>query len=353
MITNIRLQHFRSYEDAAFNFDPGVTIIVGPNASGKTNLLEAILFISRGMSYRAKDSELIHFGSAWARLDADTDEGPRVVKLMSEPQSAKTFEIHDQVVTRLHPSKMLPVVVFEPNHLLLLHGSPDMRRSFMDDLIEQSSVGFSTLRRHYKRVLSQRNALLKKNPKDLREQLFVWNLRLSELGGQIVRERMALIDLFSKRLPGLYSNLAGSQNVISLAYQSRCNPDSYESQLLHKLETSIDMDVIRGFTAYGPHRDDIEIYIDEKPAREIASRGETRTLVLGLKILELQIIEEVQKSKPILLLDDVFSELDSKRRHALTEYVKSYQTFITTTDADIVTTHFTEGSSTISTARKG
>jgi len=350
MITNLRLQYFRSYIDTSFTFYPGVTIIVGPNASGKTNLLEAILFVSRGSSYRAKDNELIHFGSDWMRLDAETKEGPRIAKVRAGPQSAKTFEIHDQVVTRLHSSKMLPVVVFEPNHLFLLHGSPDMRRSFIDDLIEQSSAGFSTLRRNYKRVLSQRNALLKKNPKDLKEQLFVWNLRLSELGGQIVRERIELIDRFSEHLPGLYDDLSRSHNVISLTYQSRCSPRSYESQLLHKLETSIDMDVIRGFTAYGPHRDDIEIRIDGKPARETASRGETRTLVLGLKVLELQIIEEAHKVKPILLLDDVFSELDSKRRHALTEYVKPYQTFITTTDADVVAAHFTGNSSIVSMA---
>ena len=115
MITDLRLQHFRSYTDASFAFNPGVTIIVGPNASGKTNLLEAVLYVCRGSSYRAKDNELIEFGSDWMRLDAGTERGSRVVKVKAEPQIVKTFEIQDQVVTRLHSSKMLPVVVFEPD----------------------------------------------------------------------------------------------------------------------------------------------------------------------------------------------------------------------------------------------
>lgn len=344
MISELRLQHFRSYSDASFTLDPGVTIIVGPNASGKTNLLEAVMVVCHGSSYKAKDSELVQFDSEWARLDAHSLDGTRIVKIKTEPQAGKSFEINDHVVTRLHSSKKLPTVLFEPNHLMLLHGSPDLRRNFLDDLIEQSEVGFASIRRHYKRVLAQRNALLKKNPKDLKEQLFVWNIRLSELGGQIAKQRIALVERFQEHLPSLYNDLAGSPNKTTLAYLSRFHPDSYASQLLHKLETSTELDVLRGFTAYGPHRDDLELYLDGRPARETASRGETRTLVLGLKILELQLLQEACQSKPILLLDDVFSELDGKRRQALTSYVTSYQTLITTTDADIVSQHFTGGS---------
>jgi len=341
MITDLRLQHFRSYQDAQFSFSPGVTIIVGPNASGKTNLLEAVLVVARGSSYRAKDVELLGHDAPWARLDAMTDSSAkRVIKLTAEPSPTKVFEIDDQTVTRLHQSKTLPVVLFEPNHLLLMSGSPDLRRTFLDDLIEQTEPGFGATRRHYKRVLYQRNTLLKKNPSDLTQQLFVWNIRLSELGGQIAKRRHALVERFNERLPELYRSLAARDNTLNISYASRFNTQTYESQLLHKLESSTELDVLRGFTAYGPHRDDISVLIDGKPLQETASRGETRTLVLALKILELQLLEEARGIKPILLLDDVFSELDASRRQALTKYVEPYQTFITTTDADVINEYF-------------
>ena len=340
MIDNIRLQHFRSYSDASFNLDPGVNIIVGPNASGKTNLLEAVLVVSRGSSYKAKDAELVQFGSSWARIDTQLAGQMRIVKIKTEPTVSKVFEIDGQSVTRLHQGRTLPVVLFEPNHLMLLSGSPELRRSFLDDLIEQTEPGYGSIRRHYKRVLAQRNALLKKNPRGLAEQLFVWNVRLSELGGKLARERHMLVERFACRAEGLYSSLSGRNNKIELTYASQFPIESYESSLLHKLEGSIELDVLRGFTVAGPHRDDLKVMIDGHEVSETASRGETRTLVLALKILELQLLEEVRGAKPILLLDDVFSELDTVRRQALTSFVADHQTFITTTDADIVADHF-------------
>lgn len=341
MIKSIRLQHFRSYADDSFTLDGGVNIIVGPNASGKTNLLEAVLVAARGSSYKAKDAELVGFDSDWARIDADTPTDTRVVKLQSGPAAlSKTFDIDGQVLSRLHQNRMLPAVLFEPNHLLLLSGSPDLRRTFLDDLIEQTEPGFGNVRRHYKRVLAQRNSLLKKNPNDIHKQLFVWNVRLSELGGQIAKRRQALVGKFNAHVPDLYKRLAVRNNNVALEYSSRFSPDSYESGLLHKLEASSDLDVLRGFTAYGPHRDDLSVTMDGHPLQDTASRGETRTLVLALKIVELQLVEAVHETKPLLLLDDVFSELDAQRRQALTEYASKYQSLITTTDADVVSHYF-------------
>ena len=349
MITDLRLQYFRSYQDASFEFESGVNIIVGPNASGKTNLLEAVLVVAHGSSYRVRDPELVAYGADWARLDADLPDGKRVVKLQvtGEDRIAKTFEIDDQVFTRLSSARTLPVVLFEPGHLLLLSGSPDLRRSFLDDLIEQVVPGYGAVRKHYKRVLAQRNALLKKQPRGLKEQLFVWNLRLSELGGQMVRERSKLATSFSDRVGELYGRLAGKEYAVSLTYRTQFAVDQYESALLHKLEASLDLDIARGFTASGPHRDDLLASISDRPVQEAASRGEARTLVLALKIMELQLLEDLRGVPPILLLDDVFSELDNKRRHALTSFLSGYQTFITTTDADLVVEHFSVGCSII------
>jgi DNA replication and repair protein RecF len=342
MITSLRLQHFRSYDDASFELESGVNIIVGPNASGKTNLLESVLVVARGGSYRGRDIELVAFQEPWARLDAETLDGPRIVKLEreSDERAIKSFVIDEQQLSRMTPQRSLPIVLFEPNHLLLLSGSPELRRTFLDDLIEQTNMRFSALRRHYKRVLAQRNSLLKKQPHDLVEQLFVWNVRLSELGGQIAHERAQLITRFNERMSGLYGRLAATEHGVTLTYVSQFPPETYETALLHKLEASTELDVLRGFTAYGPHRDDLSVQLDGHEASSAASRGETRTLVLALKILELQLLEELRGARPLLLLDDVFSELDAKRRQALTAFVADYQTFITTTDADVVLQHF-------------
>lgn len=343
MLDTIRLQHFRSYGNDSFEFGPGVNIIVGPNASGKTNLLEAILVVSRGGSYRAKDSELISFEEPWARLEAGLPDSERIVKLERVNGAVKrSFEINEQVFQRLSLQKTLPIVLFEPNHLSLLTGSPEQRRTFLDDLIEQTVPGFGTTKRLYKRVLSQRNALLKRGYQQARQQVFVWNLRLSELGGKIALERGKLIEAINQYATETYQGLSSTKATVAFTYESTCSLEQYETNLLHALEKNLERDCLIGHTGAGPHRDDMRVLLNGRPAEETASRGETRTIVLMLKIIELQFLTEARGVTPLLLLDDVFSELDGKRRHALTSYLEHYQTFITTTDADVVLKHFTD-----------
>lgn len=343
MITEIRLQHFRSYDDDSFEFSPGVNIIVGPNASGKTNLLEAVLLVARGSSYRAKDGELLQFQAPWARIEAHTLSGSRIIKFDQQTGTLKKlFEIDEQPYQRLNLHKTMPAVVFEPNHLLLLSGSPELRRNFLDDLIEQLVPGYATIRRHYRRALSQRNALLKKGLQIAREQVFVWNLRLSELGGRIASERLRLIEVINAQATNMYRDLSNTQTSVQLIYKTACDREQYETSLLRQLESNIEKDCLLGFTSVGPHRDDLVIMLNDKLAEITASRGETRTLVLMLKIVELQTLQQSRGTSPLLLLDDVFSELDGSRRQALTTHLQPYQTFITTTDADVVVRHFTE-----------
>jgi len=343
MLANLRLQHFRSYKDDSFEFSKSVNIIVGPNASGKTNLLEAILVLARGNSYRAKDGELVAFNKSWARLDANLLEGGlRTLKITTEPNPLKQYEISGKTYQRLMLNHTLPVVLFEPNHLQLFSGSPERRRIYLDDLLEQTQAGYGALRRQYRRTLAQRNALLKKGGQTLQTQLFPWNVRLSQLGGQIVRAREQLTREAQRSLPTLYKDLSRTRTKVALEYAPEWPAAAYETHLLQKLEASTELDRERGFTTSGPHRDDLTVLFSGHPAQETASRGEARTLVLGLKIIELQIIAAARGITPLLLLDDVFSELDGARRRALTEHLSGYQTFITTTDADIVVQHFTE-----------
>lgn len=344
MITDLRLQHFRSFKDSSFELSPGVNIIVGPNASGKTNLLEAILVLARGASYRAKDSELIQFGRPWARLDGHSEtSGQRTVKIIREPEPGKSYELDGKAFKRLSLTHGLPVVLFEPNHLRLLGGGPERRRDYLDDLLEQTVAGYGTTRRQYKRTLAQRNSLLKHPGQVSGTQLFPWNIRLSQLAGQVARARQELVADINADIAALYKQLSQTKAKVAVNYANSWPIDNYESQLLKKLETSQADDRLRGFTGSGPHREDLIITFDGYPAQETASRGEVRTAVLALKILELKIIQQARDGQPpLLLLDDVFSELDGKRRHALTDYLAPYQTFITTTDADIVLHHFAE-----------
>jgi DNA replication and repair protein RecF len=337
MITDLRLQHFRSYTDASFDVNPGVNIVVGPNGSGKTNLLEAVLVLARGSSYRAKDSELVQFDQPWARLDANfTNSSTRVVKLTPEASPAKLYELDGKSYQRLSLEKTLPLVLFEPDHLRLLSGGPERRRDYLDDLLEQTVGGYNRLRSQYRRVLAQRNAFLKKNGVNYSTQIFPWNIRLSEMAGQIVRYRSNLTAQINNEIGELYKKLSATKNNIEIDYSSRWPVENYESQLIMKLEQSIGIDLARGFTGAGPHREDLAVSFDKHPAQLAASRGEIRTIVLALKIIELKLLEGARNSVPLLLLDDVFSELDDSRRHALTDYLASYQTLITTTNADLI-----------------
>jgi DNA replication and repair protein RecF len=343
MIASLRLQNFRSYLDDSFEFEPGVNIIVGPNACGKTNLLEGILVLSSGGSYRTPDHHLIAHGQPWARLDGDFDNEPRTLKLEHENGSAgfsKTFIVDDKTISRPKLDNLLPVVLFEPNHLQLLVRGPETRREYFDDLLEQTIPGHKTLKNHYRRALSQRNALLKQPKRTAEPQLFFWNIRLCELAGTLVEQRLRLIAEINEKISDSYSGICHKPSIVELLYDSSLPTEDYSSRLMAKLEQSTDKDFLRGFTAYGPHRDDIAVMLNGQLASHTASRGETRTLLLALKIFELELIERARGKKPILLLDDVFSELDGSRRQFLVHYLQDRQVIITTTDADAVVSYF-------------
>jgi DNA replication and repair protein RecF len=166
---------------------------------------------------------------------------------------------------------------------------------------------------------------------------------LVDLGEQIVTRRLKLIETINRDLTQTYAAVAGHDKQVTIKYESSIDPTNYSTNLLQKLESSLQLDMARGFTGSGPHRDDFVIYFGEQPALLSASRGEVRTLLLSLKTLELQVLERERGVRPLLLLDDVFSELDSARRRSLTEYLQDYQVIITTTDADSVIEHFSGG----------
>lgn len=347
-ISSLRLQNFRSYNDFAVELSSGVNIIIGPNASGKTNLLESVLLVSGVKSYRASAGDVISFGAEWARIDCQIDGGSRILKITNAGDKlSKVYELNTKSKKRLNFEDKLPLVLFEPEHMRLLTGSPELRRVFLDDLLAETNSYYSKDLIAYKRALLQRNKLLKNNIKD-HDQLFVWNIRLSEIAGRIINSRLEVIRNINGKISDIYSQIAGKKTDIKLTYLSKVNLANYQSDFLKKLEQSTELDYLRGFTGFGPHREDMSVAIRSQPAEIAASRGETRTLVLSLKIIEKQFLEEERQVKPIVLLDDVFSELDGSRRKSLTKYLDDYQTIITTTDADVISKNFAQHTNLIS-----
>ncbi len=339
MIASLRLQNFRSYTDRLFKFASSANIIVGPNTAGKTNIIEAILVARIGGSYRTSDVNLISFNKTWTRIDCIDDDIKRTIKIKRDQTPPKSFEINTQVYKRLPAALKLPIVLFEPNHLGLLNGPPEGRRAYLDNLIEQIDSEYGKILRKYTRAISQRNALLKNTVKPTNNQMFPWNIRISQLAGQIVSARYLYIAQINNKLPGIYSKLSGDKVKTTIIYKPQLPVNSYESHYLKMLETSLSEDLRIGFTTYGPHRDDLVFMFNNHYSNTYASRGELRTAILALKVTELEIIKIQAKSNPIVLLDDVYSELDSFRRKALTGYLKTNQTFITTTDADVVSSN--------------
>jgi DNA replication and repair protein RecF len=343
VISSIRLQHFRSYADESFEFDPEVNIIVGPNGSGKTNLLEAVLVLGSGSSYRAHDADLVAFGKPWARLDGAFAKHARTLRLIAQSgKSQKSYELDGKEYKRLNLERTVPAVLFEPNHLQLVTRGPEQRREYFDDILQRTTPGFKSLRASYHRTLAQRNSLLKQGPAAAAKQLFAWDVRLSQLGAQIVAARLALLEQINSAISQTYSQISGKKSEVGLEYDSPIKLNDYSSRLLAKLEANVSSDFARGFSAYGPHREDFIIYINGQPANASASRGELRSLLLALKIFELKLLQTVRGQKPIFLLDDVFSELDGARRKHLVEHLKGYQTIITTTDAEAVMEYFSD-----------
>ncbi len=350
MITSLRLQNFRSYTDVSFEFSDSVNILIGPNASGKTNALEGLVYVCRGVGFRGTDTENIMGSKEWARIDALTDKSEtRTIKFERQAETTKKMIlINDKQTARMGKTSALPLVLFEPNYLQQLTTSPEQRRTFLDNIIGEIDDQFQKDKRDYHRTLAQRNRLLKNGGDKINKTIFAWDIRLSSLGGKIVEKRKQIINTINKGVSESYASIAAKKQAISLVYKANLEPGAYASKMLKKLEKDLPLDILRGYTGAGPHRDDIGIEIDGHPIANFASRGETRTTLLALKIQETDLLEKKTGKKPLLLLDDVYSELDGKRRKALTAFVKDYQSFITTTDADIIAKNFASGVNTIS-----
>jgi DNA replication and repair protein RecF len=328
-VKTLIVKHIRSHAEYTIEFSPEVTIITGANGSGKTSLLEAVYLSLQGSSFRGSDSDMLQKESPWWRIDIKLDDDQvRTIKFDPlKATSRKQFVIDSKTTARIPAKLKHPVVLFEPEDLRLLHGSPTRRRQFIDRFISQLNPFYGPTLRKYERALKQRNNLLKSAYSN-DDQLFAWNIALAEHGAYIIEQRIAFIEQINQNLTTVYQDIAGTHDEVTIHYSHTFVGD-IKQKLLNELHAHLDRDRYLGSTSVGPHRHDVIFEINTSPALSVASRGEARTIVLALKFLEVDIIEQLTGKTPIILLDDVFSELDATRQKLLTSQLKGHQIIIT------------------------
>lgn len=331
ILKTLRVQNFRTHSNFILEIGEKSTLISGANGSGKTSLLEAIYFALQGTSFRSSDKEILrNDGSSWFRIDLkDSKDSLRTIIFNDAVQkSKKQFLIDGNKKARLTANLRIPVVLFEPDDLQLLSGSPTRRRNFLDYFLSQIFPSFQLALARYNKALKQRNNLLKRDNVS-KDELFPWNLMLAEYGAEIISKRQDFLDLLNSKIEEVYFEISGVKDEIEIDYLGE---KVSKNEILAILSENIERDKILGYTNFGPHKHDIQFIFNKKPAQNVASRGENRSLVLALKFIETDILADLTSRRPIVLLDDVFSELDDDRQKLLTKHFSKYQTIITSTN---------------------
>jgi len=344
-LSTLALKNFRNYESLALSFSQGLNVIYGQNAQGKTNLLEAIYFLSTGRSHRTShDQELIREGTSGlsAKALVSRKTGDLHLELNCGLDIRKQVKINgvaEKKITRLVGG--LTAVFFSPDDLQLLKGAPSGRRRFLDIELSQVSQNYLHNLIRYTKVLNQRNHLLKQMPHDL-VLLSVLSQQLVEFGAQLILRRANAVERLAPIAAEYHSTIADHQETLEMHYQSYGiekgqykSLEEISSMLAAQIRQRQPDEIRRQVTLVGPHRDDIGFTIANRDARFFASQGQQRTAVLALKLAEIEFMKQETGEHPILLLDDVSSELDPNRRHFLLKAVEDgLQTFITCTDLE-------------------
>lgn len=328
IIQSIKLINFRNHSTYTLDCNNNTSLILGNNGCGKTSVLEAIYISTRGKSFRATDPDILKHGKDFYRIELHYKSGENVITTYDG--QTKTFTILDKKTKRLPQKNKYPVVLFLPSDLNLISHSPSRRREYFDRIFSEFDEKYSTNLSRYEKTLKQRNELLK-NEYLTKDSLFSWNLLLAKYGIELYNYRKKFTEEINSKITATYHSIAENQDVVSIIYKTEPSLTS-EQSYLEQLETNFDKDHYIGHTSFGIHRDDYIFNFNNKPANGSASRGETRSIILALKFIEAELINTKLHKKPIILLDDVFSELDSKRRHHLVENFKDNQVIITSVE---------------------
>lgn len=359
--TQIHLQNFRNYESLTLDVEPGINVFFGENGQGKTNLLEAVYLCACARSHRtSRDADLIRKGadgySAGVRfLDARGYEDEITVTYLEavpgDPQRGRATRSVTRDDVKLHRiADMMGVfnaVIFAPEDLMLVKEGPSNRRRYLDILISQVRPSYFYELQVFQKVLQQRNRLLKNfreaqmgdGPAQDREQLDVWDTSLAASSARIIRERLQFASRIAEKAGEHHSRISYGKEKLNVRYRTVAGIrqdmrlEEIADILYRKQKTMVSEDIIKGLTSVGPHRDDLDLTLDGNNLRPFASQGQQRTAVLALKQAELAIVLEETGDTPVLLLDDVMSELDAGRRTSLLEGMREAQVFVTCTEA--------------------
>lgn len=325
-IDELRLFSFRNFSTFHVELGPGFNLVIGKNACGKTNLLESVYLLSTGKSQRTSSiKEIIRFGESAARVEAIGSAGERRVEMaLSISGASSLFRVNGVRHDRKKRESPIPTSLFSPDHLRLIKGSPEERRDLLDGILSQINPVYAHKRASYSKVLRERNAALQRVAagKMNSEVIELFDDQLIPLGKVIVEERAAMVEELSSTASEMYGELAAGG--LYIAYVSQLYPSlDIGGSFRERLKERRPAELARGVTLVGPHRDDLLISLGAHEMRAFASQGEQRTACLAIKLAEAKILERKFRVRPILILDDVMSELDEARRRALMERVLS------------------------------
>ena len=332
----LKLKNFRNYEDLEIHFSDRINIIHGDNAQGKTNILEAIYLAATTKSHRgSKDKDIILFGKddSHIRLNLKKrDVGHRIDMHLrkAKPKGVAIDGIPIRRSTELFG--LINIIIFSPEDLSIVKNGPGERRRFMDmEICQISRIYYSNLLR-FSKILDQRNNLLKQiyYKPEIKDTLDTWDEQLVDTGKTIIKERRNFIQMMNDIIQDIHSSLSSGKEKIELIYE----PNVEEDKFLKVLKEKRKLDLKNSVTMTGPQRDDFAVMINGNDVRVYGSQGQQRTAALSLKLAEIEIVKKVINDNPILLLDDVMSELDSQRRDALLDTMNDIQTIITCTGYD-------------------
>ncbi len=335
IVSRLELVDFRNYTAACFDFHPGITAVVGLNGQGKTNLVEALGYLATLDSFRAAPAEaLIRSGADTAVVRAvvvHPDGRQLEVELELARQGRNRVQVNKQRLARTRDLLgVLRVSVFSPDDLALVKGAPGERRRFLDDTLVSLAVKYDAMRLELERTLKQRNTLLRQAggrlDADAGLTLDVWDAKFADLGDRFGHARSTLVARLAPMVATAYDQLADRPSAVELRYA----PEWRLSGLAAALATARADDVRRGVSTVGPHRDDVEVTLAGMPARTHSSQGEQRTLALALRLAAHRMVADKVGSPPVLVLDDVLSELDPQRATALLDHLPGGQVVLTT-----------------------
>lgn len=335
IIKSIELNNFRNYEVANIEFDKNINILYGDNAQGKTNLLEACYYSAISKSFKSnKDKEIIRFGQDYLSIKTIIDKNDREYAIdISINNNKKTIKVDNVKINKTSDLLgLLNVILFSPEDLNIIKNGPSERRRFFDNEISQIDRIYLSDLINYNKVLNNRNKLLRDIAFDnsIKDTLDVWDMQLVEYGKKIIKRRREFIDELKYYVKDKHFKISGGKEELIINYEPSIDDMFFEDELINNREK----DLKYAQTSVGPHRDDISFKIDGIDIRKFGSQGQKRCSALSLKLSEIDIVSNIIKDKPVLLLDDVLSELDSNRQKFLLESISDIQTIITCTGLD-------------------